>query len=268
MCKFDGCDTKVFSNGFCHAHYDANRKANAAECVVDGCGNPIHSKGKCNKHYREELQKSKPECEVQGCTDKIVAYGLCDKHRNRLKRHGHLQQTRPENWGKQKKHSMYGSWSYMKQMSATIPMDERWLDFWKFVEDVGERPTDTHRLVRIDDALGFGEANFKWVEKQKDQTKAERARVWRSANPAKAKNSYLKTKYGITLEDYSMMFLEQNGCCKICGEKGLNKSGGLHVDHCHTTSAIRGLLCSNCNRGVGCFKDSQDLLLKAVAYLE
>lgn len=51
--------------------------------------------------------------------------------------------------------------------------------------------------------------------------------------------------------------------CGIC-----DKDGHLMLDHCHTTGKIRGLLCNNCNLGLGNFKDSLDLLDRAKRYLE
>ena len=52
--------------------------------------------------------------------------------------------------------------------------------------------------------------------------------------------------------------------CKQCGKK----EGSLSVDHCHDTGGIRGLLCNQCNRALGMFRDSQDLLYKAYKYIK
>lgn len=57
---------------------------------------------------------------------------------------------------------------------------------------------------------------------------------------------------------------DQNGQCKSCSRSGCR----LVVDHCHTTGKIRGLLCDDCNQGIGHFRDSPDLLRRAADYLE
>lgn len=85
----------------------------------------------------------------------------------------------------------------------------------------------------------------------------------------------IEYKYGITEEEYYELLKKQKGVCKICGnppskkEHRKNKKNEyyLHVDHCHTTGAVRGLLCNNCNSGLGRFKDRIDLLDKAKDYL-
>ena len=78
----------------------------------------------------------------------------------------------------------------------------------------------------------------------------------------------LKERYGITLEDYDRMLEDQGGCCKICGtdEPG-GGNGRFHVDHNHSTDEVRGILCNSCNTGLGRFKDSPEVLLKAATYL-
>jgi hypothetical protein len=82
---------------------------------------------------------------------------------------------------------------------------------------------------------------------------------------ARLTNCHLRRKYGITLEDFSNRLQKQSGVCAICG--GLNKDRKLAVDHDHRTKQIRGLLCSSCNLGIGRFKDSPELLIKAAQYL-
>lgn len=71
-------------------------------------------------------------------------------------------------------------------------------------------------------------------------------------------------KYNTDIETIEKLFAE-NTSCQICGLKGRRE---LCVDHCHSTGAVRGLLCDNCNKAIGLFKDSHELLLKAVTYLE
>lgn len=78
--------------------------------------------------------------------------------------------------------------------------------------------------------------------------------------------------YNLSLEDYQKMVEEHAGNCAICGGKGFELSPGqkllLVIDHCHATGKVRGLLCHNCNRGLGLMKDSVESLKKAIEYLE
>lgn len=75
----------------------------------------------------------------------------------------------------------------------------------------------------------------------------------------------LKYTFGITEEDFTTMYKEQAGVCAICK---LTSNSTLHIDHCHTTGKVRGLLCSRCNTGLGQFKDSIESLQEAIKYLE
>ena len=88
-----------------------------------------------------------------------------------------------------------------------------------------------------------------------------------SKDPLKAKNTNLKRYYGITLDDYLEILEAQNGRCAICGTDVPSGKGTFHVDHCHDSGQVRGLLCHSCNVGLGHFKDQESLLLKAALYL-
>lgn len=77
-------------------------------------------------------------------------------------------------------------------------------------------------------------------------------------DPALRKDQALKKLYGISLKDYEEMYKKQDGSCLICTDE----HDTLVVDHCHDTGEVRGLLCHNCNVGIGMFKHN-DLLLKA-----
>lgn len=76
----------------------------------------------------------------------------------------------------------------------------------------------------------------------------------------------LKTKYGITIEQYDAMLEAQGGVCAICSTPD-PEGQRLGVDHCHTTGQIRDLLCTRCNRGIGHFFDDPSRVDKAAAYL-
>ncbi len=74
--------------------------------------------------------------------------------------------------------------------------------------------------------------------------------------------------FGITQKDYKEMLFKQNHQCLICGKRHENKRHErLYVDHDHKTDKIRGLLCHDCNIGLGNFKDDKFLLQKAIDYL-
>ena len=77
----------------------------------------------------------------------------------------------------------------------------------------------------------------------------------------------LKSRYGITLTQYNELFLKQNGVCAIC-KKACSTGKRLAVDHDHKTRRIRGLLCRQCNRGIGHFEDEPALLKIAAEYVE
>lgn len=71
----------------------------------------------------------------------------------------------------------------------------------------------------------------------------------------------------MTEKDYADMYNSQSGKCAICRISYSLDSRDLHVDHCHITGKIRGLLCLKCNLGLGKFYDNSDLLLAAASYL-
>lgn len=76
-------------------------------------------------------------------------------------------------------------------------------------------------------------------------------------------------KYGVTGDDYSRMLAAQNSTCAICETKEPKGKGStFHVDHCHDTGTVRGLLCHHCNTALGGFKDNPTLLRKAASYIE
>lgn len=82
----------------------------------------------------------------------------------------------------------------------------------------------------------------------------------------------LLRKYGMTVIDYRRIYDRQAGRCGICSESRSwdHKVGALPfvVDHDHSTGNVRGLLCGQCNSGLGFFRDNRDSLVRAVTYLD
>lgn len=99
---------------------------------------------------------------------------------------------------------------------------------------------------------------------------------WQAENPEKAKASWRKaeaksrdlhrrraSKYGLTREQLDAMILAAEGRCELCGKETEN----LHVDHCHSSSKVRGMLCLKCNTGLGNFNDDPELMKKAIEWV-
>lgn len=85
--------------------------------------------------------------------------------------------------------------------------------------------------------------------------------------------SYLKTKYGITLEQKEQLFKAQGRVCAVCNSDNVGRSiSGKDVkwpvDHDHKTGKVRGILCHNCNMALGNVKESIDTLKQLISYLE
>jgi hypothetical protein len=74
-------------------------------------------------------------------------------------------------------------------------------------------------------------------------------------------------RYGLTEADWDTLLIAQAGRCGICRGETPGGKGRWHIDHCHATGKVRGLLCHHCNVGLGNFKDDPDLLRTAIAYL-
>lgn len=220
----------------------------------------------CDVHYRAELARRNPPCSVPGCDRTTKAKGYCDKHYLRLLAHGHVFNTRDEDWGGREKHPLYKTWVGFRRGRPKTMCGEWANDFWKFADAVGDRP-HRHALRRIDAKKPLGPVNWHWVEMIPLPQRAEYMRRWNAKNPKNERRYRLKKMFGITIDDFERMDAEQGGVCAICQKPPTGRQKNLCVDHCHTTGRVRGLLCDKCNRAIGLLDENPDTINRAVSYL-
>jgi Recombination endonuclease VII len=96
--------------------------------------------------------------------------------------------------------------------------------------------------------------------------RAEYYRHWNRENPEARRTHVLRTRYGITAEEYDAMLEAQNGVCAIC-QRECRTGMRLAVDHERETGKVRGLLCRACNGGIGAMQYSVENLERAATYL-
>lgn len=103
-----------------------------------------------------------------------------------------------------------------------------------------------------------------------------RTRLYKHGRSDRTKSGYydyhremhLKRKYNLSVEEYNAMIEAQNNQCAICNYEFGQRKGDIHVDHCHTSGQVRGLLCDKCNRGLGYFNDNTEALINASNYIK
>lgn len=228
-----------------------------------GCDKPVKVKKRalCATHYDRWHRHGDPTvwkrpvrtaCSVDGCELRVDVREarLCDRHLRRLKRYGTTDAPeRPA-----------------AKTCATTGCD---------VPAYAHGRCDRHyRRQRhgVD-----GDRRCKFCGSVLDQNlHASRAycsgeckeRLYFLTRRASYRANWLK-QYGLTEAKFDELLAEQNGGCAVCGSETSNGRGEhLHVDHDHETGVVRGILCHDCNTGLGKFKDNPALLRAAADYLE
>ena len=139
---------------------------------------------------------------------------------------------------------------YVKEAETKTKLCSRckkYLPFNKFSKSINHRH-------------GVNNTCYMCIEDYKRLTKDTRFKV--------SKNNNLKKLYGITLDDYEVMFYRQKCKCLVCGCIMPMFGKTTHVDHCHETNEVRGILCSQCNTIIGlCYEDSS-ILASAIDYID
>lgn len=262
--------------------------------ICTGCNEdkPIKARGLCGACYtqwqktgstvrvRTRGLKGKP-CIVEGCDGVAHGRGLCHKHLKRERLTGSLDDPRANQPTPLTLHPLYPQWIDFQRARNPRPVVPEWkADFETFLAGVGDRPSKRHRLYRRDKTLPMGPANFEWrialLEKEPGEDQLTYNRRYRRAHREMYGTDYhmadLMRKYGLTTYDLAAMAEKQGHRCAICGNPEIEQRNGLvkhlAVDHDHRPGGkVRELLCQACNKGLGCFKDDFDVMLKAIEYL-
>lgn len=104
-----------------------------------------------------------------------------------------------------------------------------------------------------------------WYHDDEGTAKAKNAEANRKAYATLSDDQKLSnrvSKYGLTVEQFGELVIRSNGMCEICKTKPFEA-----IDHCHSSGKVRGLLCGHCNRSLGGFKDSIEVLQNAIDYV-
>lgn len=209
-------------------------------CTGPSCERDVRAKGLCFAHYLQlqrgvalaplkmSGRKSRARCTFMECAREAVSRGLCG---------GHYQQARQ---GRE-----------LSVLRSMVPAEYRNQD--------GERPCrNCHKWL--------SDAEFYTSERSRDGLMYVCRRCDRDLR--------LRRKFGITIDEYDSLLEKQGGVCAICERQPGEAS--LAVDHDHACcpgkakscgKCVRGLLCEDCNRGIGMFSDSIKSLRRAIDYL-
>jgi hypothetical protein len=221
-------------------------KTATRQCSLQECLRPHFCLGYCHAHYQRVVRNGSPgpakilhaekheRCSVQDCTRRHYAKGFCNSHyqsnRNREQTGG--QPCTVPNCPHKRFCSGFCRLHYNRVTKHGSP------------NLVKHQILDPPKNCSITDC--------------KEQTQTGKFCPFH----AQRQRELIK-KYGLTLQDYDFLFKQQKGLCAICKRP----SGALHIDHCHKNERVRGLLCNQCNLGLGSFKDSPEILTQAIIYL-
>ena len=262
--KCIGCgkEKPIHAKGFCNVCYrrlqrhgstEHRERPKKGEHLCSQCHrDPVHAKGLCKVCYNRKrlLALKHGECKNCGKLEKIVARGLC-----------------PKCYAKdieQRKSAICVGCKEFKPIKADGMCRKCRARYLRHGDPTkGDRPVKGAKLCSV--------CNKRPVH-AKDMCGECYAKHLREKNAEQYLEYDLQRYFGISLVEYNEMLENQDGVCAICGKEEATKVNGkrvrLSVDHDHKTGKIRGLLCGNCNRGIGNLQDSPGLLKKAIDYLK
>lgn len=209
-------------------------------CSKSECKNVASCNGMCGKHYQAWRRTLPPRvCRLEGC-DVVFAVTRTDRE-------------------------------YCCKRHAIADAQRRGYTCQQYAEAATEcaREECTNTFIRYTSTQRYcsrGCGQEVYYATNSDYLRAA-AREWHHANPERVRDNRLRYQFGITGAEWDRLFEEQGRRCAVCGgTEPITKN--WHVDHCHESGVVRGILCGLCNPGLGYFKDDTNRLWAAIAYLE
>lgn len=222
-------------------------------CSQDTCDKPVHSKGLCQNHYRQAKRQErglKPRGPQPDPTKPRSRHGKARKNEGKGYRGNELGGTC------RKGHELTADTAYPTPTGGLK---------CKVCRANGQ----ARRAGKEEpNAVKVWNKNKTHCSKGHEYAavKADGTRVCLACRSESSRAWRLKALYDISVEQFDVMLQTQGNSCSICSREFEDLAPV--VDHDHETGAVRALLCTNCNTGLGQFYDNTELLTKAIAYLE
>lgn len=227
-------------------------------CRADDCDRTVEIKksGLCRRHnmrlHRHGdpnawKKPTRPVCSLPDCEDRAAARGLCDTHYRRQKRYGTTDApVRPTVCAVAGCDGAVASYALCDKHYRRSRKGQ---DADRFCRYCGGKLDVNAHVLRVY-CSDFCKERDHCIRRRE----GHRARWLR--------------QYGLTVDEFEALLLAQEGRCAICRTDKVPRRGNWHVDHCHESGRIRGILCHGCNVALGHFKDNADLLRRAAEYLQ
>ncbi len=286
-CVVERCRREHKSHGYCKLHYqrwlrtgsvDPRPAKKRQRCSVEQCKRVAVARGWCDAHWQRWQKTGDPGsapvrargglCKVDKCVRRNYGQGYCQYHWRRWKRYGRPGPAIPDVpevcsfSGCERSHSAKGlcssHYSQSRRGRRLTPIDDDYVFTLERDADGNKRCTSCKRWLP--------EGDFGIENRAADSLTTQCATCRRSRA--------VRKRYGISAARYAELLARQDGVCAICG--GVNKDGyALSVDHDHSCcpgerscgECVRGLLCTNCNLGIGYLKENVARLASAIRYL-
>lgn len=233
-------------------------------CSIEGCDGKHLARGLCGRHYQRVRHgieftprtKNDPErtCSVVGCLSYSKLKGMCQKHYHRMRRHGTTAAPIPKAAGECR---VEGCAEFVKARELC----DLHLSRWYRTGSTDPSPIDPFRRCRQCEQL-LPRERFPG----RDRICEDCLPLYRQEQLAKQMQPRLGKKAKKAVAE---LIAAQGNRCAICGRSGEDAPHKrLALDHDHATGCIRGMLCLQCNSGLGQFRDDPALLAAAIRYLQ